>query len=170
MTREDEPLWQSLASGEKGWEDFSSKELIESLILGPWPLLLVLTRVYWVMGMMLYSIKFLSPSFNEFTTYGKLQGTSSRKWGMLPHRVAWNAFYLFACSWTFFVVLIVLSLVCFSLLLFSSRPSIFFVLSSHLLIPFFPSFVSPLFSTFSMAEMRDIFSAFSVFLSLDYDV
>ena len=57
-----------------------------------------------------YSIKFISPWFNEITSYGKL--LPSHKQGLIPHDLAWPFFYVFGATWNVCVILFEIYLVC----------------------------------------------------------
>ena len=69
-----------------------------------------LTRIYWILGMGVYSLKFLSSSFNEFTSYGKL---SNYKRGLVHHKTAFGFFYFFAFVWNILVILFLFFMVRF---------------------------------------------------------
>lgn len=60
-----------------------------------------LTHFYWVLGSVIYSLKFISPSFNEATSYGKL--LASKK-GLILHSIAWPSFYIFGSIWNLLVI------------------------------------------------------------------
>jgi hypothetical protein len=69
----------------------------------------ILTRIYWILGMSVYSLKFWSKSFNEFTSYGKLT-TYSR--GLIHHKYGFTFFYIFAFFWNLFIIYLQYYLVC----------------------------------------------------------
>ena len=50
-----------------------------------------LTRLYWVLGLLIYSAKFVSPTFDSITSYGKLVPAGKRS---VPHFFAWRSFYV----------------------------------------------------------------------------
>mgnify|MGYP006983105268 CR=1 FL=1 len=57
----------------------------------------VLLWVYWIVGVVIYSVKFLFPSFNRLTAYGKLQDQSIRSrlsFLELPHSMVFTSFYI----------------------------------------------------------------------------
>merc|ERR1712137_1411807 len=65
-------------------------------------LLAGLTQLYWVLGLLIYSLKFLSPEFDRCTSYGKLGPDSVRA---VSHVFAWRAFYLFGAVWNLLVII-----------------------------------------------------------------
>jgi hypothetical protein len=67
------------------------------------PILSLLTRIYWIFGGSLYSLKFFSETFNELTSYGKLQPRSQERF--IYHRHAFRFFYILGIVFNAFVML-----------------------------------------------------------------
>mmetsp|Transcript_8864 Transcript_8864/g.36685 ORF Transcript_8864/g.36685 Transcript_8864/m.36685 type:complete len:281 (-) Transcript_8864:46-888(-) len=78
------------------------------------PTLVGLTWLYWVLGSAVYSLKFMSPAFDRFTSYGKLRprgasGSATFPW-WIEHRIAFPVFYIFGFFWNLLVILVQLAL------------------------------------------------------------
>ena len=79
------------------------------------PTLVHLTWLYWVLGSLVYSLKFVWPKFDAFTNYGKLQPRalqSARLPWSVENRLGFTAFYVFGFVWNILVMLLQVLLVC----------------------------------------------------------